>query len=200
MFKQVLVRCLFALGALVALGIAGRTDAATIRPLLLDEVIDGAAIAFHGTCVANRVERDAATNLIVTYTTFEVRDAIKGSPGTTHVIKQIGGTLPDGRSGMLVQGVPTFTVGAEYVVFLAGVSSLGFSSPVGLSQGNFAVRQGKTGKTIATGRNLRDLTANMPGAASVVDRIESADSFPMANQIGLGEFKQLARAHANRPQ
>lgn len=191
MLKQFLLACLVGLVGLIAVGDLG---AVTVRALLLDEVIDGAAVAFHGTCIANRVEHDAATRFIVTYTTFEVRDAIKGLPGTTHVIKQIGGLLPDGVSGMLVQGVPTYKVGEDYVVFLAGVSSLGFSSPVGLSQGSFAVQEGKAGKTIATSRPLRELIANMPAVATS-DRHEPDET---GREIGIDDFKRMARTHAKR--
>ena len=194
MFKRFLFACLVGLVGLGGLGSASDLGAVTMRPLLLDEVIDGAAVAFHGTCVANRVEQDTATRLVVTYTTFVVRDGIKGEMKTMHVIKQIGGVMPDGQSGMLVHGVPAFKVGEDYVVFLAGVSTLGFSSPVGLSQGSFAVREGKSGKTVAMSRPLRELTANM-ATARLTDRNEP--DLP-GREIGLEEFKSLARAHVSR--
>lgn len=174
---------------LLALAFATAATAATVRPMLLDEIIDTAATAFHGRCIANRTELDPATNLVVTFTTFEVSDVLKGQVTATHVIKQIGGTLPDGRSGMLVQGVPRFVVGEEYVVFLAGVSSMGFSSPIGLSQGNFSVQQSAAGKTIATGADFRELTAKMPLAAM-------PPAGKPVRQLGLEAFKEMARSHA----
>lgn len=177
------------LALLLALAFATAATAATVRPMLLDEIIDTSATALHGKCIANRTEVDPATNLVVTYTTFEVRDVLKGKATATHVIKQIGGTLPDGRSGMLVQGVPTFAVGEEYVVFLAGVSSMGFSSPVGLSQGNFSVQQSAAGKIIATGADFRALTAKMPLAAM-------PPAAEPVRQLRLEVFKEMARSHA----
>ena len=108
---------------------------ATVLPMYLDELIDRSAVAFEGTCTGNRTERDPATGLVVTYTTFEVRDGLKGAVGSTHEIKQIGGTLPDEGVQFSVKGIPSFEIGEDYVVFLAGVSSAGFSSPMGLSQG-----------------------------------------------------------------
>jgi hypothetical protein len=185
-FKSFFVACVIALGG------ACTVDAATVRLLLLDEIIDTAAIAFQGTCTANRVEQDTVTNFIVTYTTFEVRDVIKGNVTATHVIKQIGGTLPGGESGMIVQGVPKFVVGEEYVVFLAGVSSLGFSSPVGLSQGRFEVQQGAAGKSIANGKDFRELTARMPQAV-----MPDSGAGKNVRQLGLDEFKQMVRTHAS---
>ena len=92
-----------------------------------------------------------------------------------------------------MQGVPKFVVGEEYVVFLAGVSSLGFSSPVGLTQGRFAVQQSAAGKKISNGRDFRELTVRMPRAAMPVT---SAYAGAAIKQLGLDEFKQMARAQA----
>ncbi|HEX4916126.1 MAG TPA: hypothetical protein VFV51_19345 [Vicinamibacterales bacterium] len=183
MFKK------FAVAGAIALGMAGSASAATVRPILLDEIIDTAAIAFHGTCVANRVELDAATGFIVTYSTFEVSDVLKGQVPRTHVIKQIGGVLPDGRSGMIVHGVPKFAVGEEYVLFMAGVSPLGFSSPVGLTQGRFSIEAGRQGKAVASGADFRELTARMP------DTSIPATGKPV-RQLGLAEFKAMTRARS----
>jgi hypothetical protein len=85
-------------------------------------------------------ERDPQTNLVVTYTTFAVEDVLKGTVPATHTIKQIGGNLAAEGTTLRVEGIPTFVVGQNYVVFLAGVSSAGFSSPIGLGQGRFSVR------------------------------------------------------------
>jgi hypothetical protein len=155
--------------------------------MLLDEIVDDAAIAFHGTCIANRVEIDPQTQLVVTLTTFEVREVIKGSVSSTHVIKQIGGTLPGGESGLIVHGVPKFAVGQEVVLFLAGRSSLGFSSPVGLSQGRFEVAARGAGKVVSLGRPVRAFAARMTKAPD-----NSLDDF--ARDIGLQEFKAMVRA------
>jgi len=190
MFRPFVVACLIGVSGFSCIGSA---DAASVRPMLLDEIIDSAAVAFQGTCTASRVEQDTVTNFIVTYTTFAVRDVIKGDVAAIHVIKQIGGTLPGGESGMIVHGVPTFTVGEDYVVFLPGVSSLGFSSPVGLTQGRFMVQQSAAGTRISNGRDFRELTSRMPRA---VMPDSSASAGGPVKQLGLEEFKQMARAHA----
>ncbi len=184
MLKQFLIACV------VGLGLAAGAHAASVRPMLLDEIIDTAAIAFQGTCTGNRSERDAQTNFIVTYTTFEVRDVIKGNALATHVIKQIGGSLAGSGETFQVKGVPKFAVGEEYVVFLAGVSSAGFSSPIGLGQGQFQVLQKGASKVVTSGRDLSELTARMPGSNMSAAEIESGE-------LGLERFKQMARKHAN---
>lgn len=179
----------FFLACLLTLAFVLPAAAASVRELLLDEIIDTAAIAFQGTCTGNRTERDTVTNFVVTYTTFDVKDVLKGTVQATHIIKQIGGRMPDGEMSFRVDGVPTFVVGKDYVVFLAGVSSAGFSSPIGLAQGKFTVQENPSGKTVSNGRDFRELTARMP---LVVIPNDAA----LAPRLNLEEFKQLARTRA----
>jgi hypothetical protein len=131
--------------------------------------------------------------MVVTYTTFDVKDVIKGNVSPTHTIKQIGGVMPGGEASYRVHGIPTFTVGEEYVVFMAGVSKSGFSSPIGLSQGKFSVKQGKTGKSITNGTDFRVTASRMANAAIPVTDAP-------ARQLDLDEFKKLARNHASKLQ
>jgi hypothetical protein len=122
------------LAAIVGL-CAFAAQAASVLPMYLDELADHAAIVFQAKCTANRAELDQERNTVVTYTTFEVRDVLKGDVAAVHEIKQIGGVLPGENLERRVLGVPTFAEGEEYVVFLAGVSSAGFSSPLGTRAG-----------------------------------------------------------------
>jgi hypothetical protein len=173
--------------------------ATSVIPLYLDEVVDTAAIAFEGVCVSNRTEREAGTNFIVTYTTFEVRDVLKGEVASTYVIKQIGGQLPDGSKVFEIQGVPKFVAGEEYVVFLAGVSSAGFSSPIGLGQGKFSITRDAQGTKVSNGRDFRELTANIaqaPGQKAMVQELQKA-SQPVRD-LDLDAFKQLVRDRVGR--
>ncbi|HET9650745.1 MAG TPA: hypothetical protein VFP36_01075 [Usitatibacter sp.] len=166
-------------------------------PLSLDDIVGTAAVAFEGTCLENRSERDPATNLVVTYTTFAVHDVIKGTVGSTHTIKQVGGELPQQDTKFKVHGVPSFTVGEDYVIFLAGISSAGFSSPIGLAQGKFNVHQGAAGAEVANGRDFREMTANIPDTdlpPGLVQKVKRAPD--EVRHLGLDEFKQLARRRA----
>ncbi len=176
-----------ALIAVAMWGFAQSAAASTVRPLVLDELVEGAAIAFHGRCTGNRVEIDAQTRLVVTFTTFEVTEAIKGPVASTHVIKQIGGILPGGDSGMIVHGVPKFAVGQEVVLFLAGVSAWGFSSPVGLGQGRFDVAEGPAGKVVQLGRPLRTLAAR-------ASRTPEGSGNEDTREMGVADFKALVRS------
>ena len=195
LFRLASICRLLAASFLVASSIA---SGASVRPLGLDDLVDTSALALQGTCVGNRVEREEATGFVVTYTTFVVKDVLKGQAATTHVIKQVGGRLPSGEGGYRVDGVPTFAVGEEYVVFLAGVSSAGFSSPIGLAQGKFTVRKDVAGEKVANGRDFREMTAGMSGVALPETLAKSLAGTAPVTRLGLEEFKQLVRARLGR--
>jgi hypothetical protein len=186
------IAAIAALAAALSMAAAAPARATTVLPLYLDEIVTTSTTAFEGTVLENRIERDAATGLPVTYTTFQVTDPIKGTAGSVHTIKQVGGELADGGLNYSIRGVPKFEVGEEYVVFLAGVSAQGFSSPIGLSQGRFKVHKEGNEKRVANGRDFRDM-ATMPGAApdALVERIRNNDK--PVRELELKEFKELVR-------
>ncbi len=165
------------------------SHATTVLPMSLNEIIDNAPVVIHGICTGNRTERDPVTNLIVTYTSFDVRDVLKGDAKATHTIKQIGGTLAGGEQSYQAQGIPTFVVGQEYVVYLAGVSSAGFSSPIGLSQGRFTVEQTDAGKMASNGSSLRS------ASESAGDGVSARPA--QARRLALDELKQATRARSS---
>ncbi len=179
---------------------AGSALGASVRPLTLDQLIDQSTTVFEATAVANRSERDEATGYIVTYTTFAVKDVLKGSVDRTHVIKQIGGVALSEGMGYKVSGIPKFTEGQDYVVFLAGVSSIGFSSPIGLGQGSFLVDRDAQGfAKVSNGRDFRSMTA---GTDNLVMPPVMAKSLATATvpvkQMALDDFKSLVRSHLGR--
>lgn len=181
-----------ALFSLLMLAMTHPAQAMNVLPLYLDEIVADAQIAFQGTCTANRTERDPQTGFIVTYSTFDVREVLKGNVGTTHTIKQVGGRT--GTENYRVDGVPSFAVGQEYVLFLYGVSSAGFSSPVGLSQGQFIVRPGPAGQEISNGRDFKEMLRTYPVQSlpqSTVGKIQQAPA--ELKSLGLDEFKQIVR-------
>ena len=180
----------FCIVLLIAASAFMSAHATLVRPLALDEMAASAATIFHGKCTANKTEREPGTKFIVTYTTFAVTEAMKGSVERTHVIKQIGGTLPNG-DGMHVEGVPTFTVGEDYVVFLNGVSTLGFSSPTGLSQGRFNIEMGEDGPRATNGRDFREMAEPIP-ARNLPKALKTAPT-ARVNHLNLDEFKGMVR-------
>jgi hypothetical protein len=151
---------LFAFFCLLAL--SGSASASMVLPLGLNRLHGDAKVVFLGECLSNSVEMDQQSGRVVTYTTFEVLEAYKGHLGTSYTIKQIGGNLPGANLNVRMPGVPQFEVGKRYVVFLPPVSRLGFSSPVGLSQGMFTVKTDAAGaQVVSNGRDVGDLMENM---------------------------------------
>ena len=182
--------------AMLALACSATAHATSVLPLYLDEIVGTSAVAFEGTCTGNRTERDPATNLVVTYTTFAVKDVLKGNVGATYEIKQVGGSLPGSELHFRVEGVPTFTVGQDYVVFLAGVSSAGFSSPIGLGQGRFDISTQGGVRHVGNGRDFKEMTARMRSKlpARAQARIDAA--FDRVREMDLDDFKQAVRNQA----
>jgi hypothetical protein len=180
---------------LLGLAFALPATAASVLPLFLDEIVDQSTVAFQGICTGNRSERDAQTGLIVTLTTFQVQDGLKGDAGQTYTIKQIGGELPAEGVRFKLEGVPSFQVGQSYVVFMAGVSSAGFSSPIGLGQGRFSIVPGASGLQVTNGRDFKDLASRIVAQAlSKSAQAKLGDSAPVTT-LGLEDFKTLVRQH-----
>jgi hypothetical protein len=183
---------------LLALSLVLPAHATTVLPATLDDLVGGAAAVFEGTCISNRTERDPRSGMAVTYTTFLVKDTLKGSVGMTHVIKQIGGDLSsEGGPNFRVPGVPTFEPNQDYVVFMAGVSGSGFSSPIGLQQGRFSIVTDESGaKKVGNGRDFGDLTAGMPAdqlPAGLMTELRTSNRVPA---MDLDAFKDLVRRRA----
>ena len=182
----------FLFTCLLSLVIAMPAHAMSVLPLYLDEIINDAALVFQGKSIENHSERDKQTGSIVTYSTFEVQDVLKGEVGSTHTIKQIGGKL-EGETHQTT-GVPTFTVGESYVLFLYGVSAAGFSSPVGLEQGKFNIIPVSTGFHVTNGRDFKEMTLGIPdNLVPSSAKIKMRQTPGPINRLDLGEFKQLVR-------
>src|SRR6185437_5040077 len=184
--------------ALFLIAAAIPAQATSVLPVDLDHMVKSAAVAFQGTVTDVHTERDPqAGDRIVTFVTFQVDDALKGPVGSTYTLKQIGGRLPTGES-LRIDGIPSYTVGESYVVFLTGPSSLGLSSPVGLSQGRFRIETTAGGREVSNGRDFRDMTASIPQQALPPGARARFAQTPGAKvrALGLDDFKQLVRQRA----
>ena len=136
--------------------------ATSVLLLNLNKLQADADYIFHGQCISNHVTEDTTLGL-ATYTTFKVIQAIKGSLSETYTIKQFGGASTNSASIVVVPGVPQFEIGKKYVLFLPKPSHLGFSSPVGLTQGMFTEIPDKEGEiNVSNGRDFSELLLNVP--------------------------------------
>jgi hypothetical protein len=136
--------------------------ATSVLPVSLQRMAKSAETIFHGAAIENEVRLDPASGRVATYTSFKVIEVIKGNPGETHTIKQIGGQLPGNNVRQVIHGVPRFAVGEEYVLFLPKASSMGFASPIGLSQGKFDIRKRNGDTLVSNGRSLAALMKTAP--------------------------------------
>jgi hypothetical protein len=179
--------------------------ATSVLPVSLQRMAKSAETIFHGTAIGNEVRLDQASGRVATYTTFKVIEIIKGSPGATHTIKQIGGQLPGSNVRQVIHGVPRFTVGEDYVIFLPKASSLGFASPIGLVQGKFDVRRHNGDTLVSNGRSLAALMKTTPQQDSPTGPSALASKrAPVLNSIEgqpasahLSDFMQAVRGMVN---
>ena len=112
----------FAFGFAAALALAPVSAHATIaRAMKFDEKVDKAAAIVVGKCVAQESRWDPARNWILTYSTFQVEDTLKGAPA-----QQVTIVTPGGRVDNIAQdvvGVPKFQQGEDHVVFVRNTRS-----------------------------------------------------------------------------
>ena len=187
--------------AFLALAATTCSYAAMVMPLGLDRLHADAEYIFLGECVSNSVDFDRVSNMVVTYTTFEVVETFKGQLGRTHTIKQVGGTIPGAEMATKFAGVPEFEAGKRYILFLPPVSQLGFSTPVGLGQGSFHMHTNEKGESvIGNGRDVGELLEQVPQAKvprRIADKLkampdkERPDHAKARSVMQLDDFRSL---------
>jgi hypothetical protein len=131
--------------AAVALMPAAPAGATTmVKRMELAELAGEAVRIVHGTVTDVQSGRDTAGKP-ATWVTIAVTRTVKGDVGKTLTIKQWGVTEPLADGGIRrIAGMPRYTVGEEVVLFLRADSASGFTSPVGLDQGVYRVKDGVT--------------------------------------------------------
>lgn len=164
--------------AFAMLLISLHANATSVLPISLERMAATADSIFHGKAISNEVKLDPVSGRVATFTRFEIIESIKGESGSSRTIKQIGGQLPGSNYRQVIHGVPAFTVGQEYVVFLPKASSLGFASPIGLSQGKFDVQK-IAGQSVI--KDPRARAATVPAEAS--PKTTGLPSAIQANQL-----------------
>ena len=144
----------------VSLSLTVRTAKATsVIPPTFDELVDQAEVIFEGnvTDVRSQWVGEGAQRHIVSYVSFKVEEAVKGTPGQSYTIRMLGGTV-DGES-MVISDAPRFQVGDRDIIFVQNNGSQ-FIPLVGIMHGRFHVKRDKNGRDIVTtnaGEPLRDV-------------------------------------------
>jgi hypothetical protein len=183
----------FFFAAVTALSITA-VHATTVIAPTFDQLVNEAELIFQGTCtdVKSQWTGEGAERHIVTYVTFKVDDAVKGSPGASYTIRMLGGTV-DGTT-MEVTDTPKFKVGNRDILFVEH-NGQQFVPLVGIMHGRYRVERDQ-----ATGR---DVVLNDHGqAVSSVENLgkdqhasaAAAATAPTGQALALGDFKAAIKA------
>jgi hypothetical protein len=128
---------------------AASLSATTVIPPTFDQLVGQAQVIFRGsvTKVTSEWIGEGADRHIVSYITFKVKDALKGSPGKTYTMRTFGGTV-DGETMAIGDG-PTFGVGDDDFLFVENNGSQ-VVPLVGIMHGRFHVRKDGSGREMVT--------------------------------------------------
>ena len=131
--------------ALATIGFSAR--ATTVIPPSFDDLVDKAEVIFHGnvTDVKSQWVGEGSERYIVSYVTFAVKDAVKGTPGEKYTLRMFGGEI-DGE-GMAVADAPKFAVGDEDILFVENNGSQ-VVPLVGIMFGRYHVRKDQMGREL----------------------------------------------------
>jgi hypothetical protein len=123
--------------------------ATTVIPPTFDQLVNDAEFIFQGnvTDVRSQWIGEGGQRQIVTYVTFKVEDAVKGSPGTSYTIRMLGGTVGD--ITMAISDAPQFKIGDRDILFVEN-NGTQFIPLVGIMHGRFHVERDQSGQEVVT--------------------------------------------------
>jgi hypothetical protein len=97
-----------------------QASATISRAIAFDDKVDNAAAIVLGKCVDNVSRWDAAGKWILTYSTFQIEESIKGQPAQRITLVTPGGEVKGIHQETI--GVPKFDVGDDHVLFVKNTS------------------------------------------------------------------------------
>jgi hypothetical protein len=161
----------------------GQAALAQIQPLSLPSMVAASGAIFSGKITKVWSERDASTGFLVTCSTVDVQEKLRGVNSSQFTFKQYGGS--HGGLNVFVADMSYFSVGEEVVAFLYPVSALGLTSPVGTTEGKFLIqRDAATGKKIVLS-NLKQ--------AQVLEPFVGKSALPAAMPVEYDRFIAIVR-------
>ncbi len=137
-------------------------EATSLKVMNLEDLVGHSQRIFSAVC-QNVSSGFDENNLPYTRYSFRVTDSIHGVANQeVVVIKQFGSSEPiqldNGVTRVSrIEGMPRYTPGQEYLLFLNQESRLGFSSPIGLLQGAFRVQGQGTSRMVVNGMRNANL-------------------------------------------
>lgn len=129
-------------GALLVLGTLS-VDASQLIRRTLPELSAGSDLIFVGRCEAVTPHWNGDRSLILTGYRFRILRVLKGSPGATITLDELGGVV--NGVGMNVSGVPRYRVGEEVMLFVHR-TELGRWETFGAGQGKWRVERDAQGR------------------------------------------------------
>lgn len=178
----------------------GPAQATTVIPPNFDQLVAEAEVIFQGTCteVKSQWVGEGGQRHIVTYVTFQVEDALKGSPGASYTMRMLGGTVDDAT--MEVSDAPRFKVGEREILFVQN-NGTQFIPLVGIMHGRFHIARGKAeGSDVVlknNGQALTDLTQLGKEDLSHTEKNRAQADATSDNVIDVASFKSAIRAKLN---
>ena len=125
------------LAVLLGLWLAPPASATTLVRMSLSQLAQASSTIVEAHVVAQTTRVNASHTRIYTYTTVQLDKALKGSPPTTLVIEQPGGTV--GNFHVRVPGTALLRPQSQYILFLEPARSTQAYHMVGMMQGAFRV-------------------------------------------------------------
>jgi hypothetical protein len=157
---------------LLILTIAFGADATMMRAVPFDEKVENAGAIVLGKCTAQQSSWDNTRRRILTYSTFDIEETIKGVPSQQITIVTPGGTV--GTVAQQVVGVPQFREGDEHVLFVRE-SSVG-PTVAYLEQGSYRVFHDR-GERIVQPSATGEVAVDHQRGLAVADRPQTLRTF-----------------------
>lgn len=173
----------------------------SVRVVNLPEMMGASTRVFRGKCLSAKTLQDSPIGLPVVEFTFLVTDGIKGvKTGETLVFRQV-----QTRQGRLrgIPGVPTYGKGEELILFLAGDSQYGLTSPIGLEQGAFTLKKTPHGLMAVNSTRNRNLAfgldkskaSGMGLSQADLGLLQKGDEIPVKSFLSV--VRKIDHAQAN---
>ncbi|HEV2492117.1 MAG TPA: hypothetical protein VG204_03500 [Terriglobia bacterium] len=123
---------------LVVAGSATLPVSATIlMQLSLEQMSEASTAIVRGRVVSQETLWNEPHTEILTFTTLEIENVLKGQPGSTVVVEQLGGTI--GHFAEHVSGTVHFRPDVSYVLFLEPAGNTGRYLVVGMAEGAYRI-------------------------------------------------------------
>jgi hypothetical protein len=171
--------------------------ATQVRDLSLAGMAETAGSVFSGRVTA--VQPAEVNGLPVTRVTFQVADAVKGVSGATTTLTFLGGQKT-AQFARIIPGMPSFSIGEDWVLLTYPPSELGLTAPMGIHQGAFRVhnlaggplREG-AGFTVTLPNSGKTKKNAMNPANSAGISATGLDEMPPGSSSSYGAFMRRLR-------